>query len=140
MKKWNNKGFSLVELIIVIAIMAVLMAVLAPFMINYVERSRVQKDESALDEVLNSTHIALSVDEVYNNALSTGVVVTINDNSVVTANSDPLRQELQKICPEPIEFQSKKYMNRGGETIGITFSNPHGTFILDPSWVEEENN
>lgn len=29
-KKMNNKGFSLVELIIVIAIMAVLMVVLAP--------------------------------------------------------------------------------------------------------------
>ena len=30
MKKMNNKGFSLVELIIVIAIMAVLIVVLAP--------------------------------------------------------------------------------------------------------------
>ena len=39
MKK-NNKGFSLVELIIVIAIMAVLIGVLAPQFIKYVEQSR----------------------------------------------------------------------------------------------------
>ena len=39
MKK-NNKGFSLVELIIVIAIMAVLVGVLAPQFIKYVEQSR----------------------------------------------------------------------------------------------------
>ena len=43
MKK-NNKGFSLVELIIVIAIMAVLVGVLAPQFIKYVEQSRRGKD------------------------------------------------------------------------------------------------
>ena len=44
MKKMNNKGFSLVELIVVIAIMAVLVGVLAPQFIKYVERSRVSTD------------------------------------------------------------------------------------------------
>ncbi len=44
MKKTNNKGFSLVELIIVIAIMAVLIGVLAPQFIKYVERSRESTD------------------------------------------------------------------------------------------------
>lgn len=43
-KKLNNKGFSLVELIIVIAIMAVLVGVLAPQYMRYVERSRVSAD------------------------------------------------------------------------------------------------
>ena len=36
-KKMNNKGFSLVELIIVIAIMVILVAVLAPQYLKYVE-------------------------------------------------------------------------------------------------------
>lgn len=43
-KKMNNKGFSLVELIIVIAIMAVLVAVLAPQYIKFVEKSRESTD------------------------------------------------------------------------------------------------
>ena len=43
MKK-NNKGFSLVELIIVIAIMAVLIGVLAPQFIKYVEQGRRSTD------------------------------------------------------------------------------------------------
>ena len=40
MKKTNNKGFSLVELIVVIAIMAVLVGVAAPTFIKYVDQSR----------------------------------------------------------------------------------------------------
>ena len=43
MKKMNTKGFSLVELIIVIAIMAILAAALAPQLIKYLEESRAAK-------------------------------------------------------------------------------------------------
>lgn len=63
MKK-NNKGFSLVELIIVIAIMAVLMAVLAPQFLRYVERSRYQKDMSAVGELENAMKVAASNETV----------------------------------------------------------------------------
>ena len=50
MKK-NNSGFSLVELIIVIAIMAVLIGVLAPQFIKYVERSRESTDLQNIEEI-----------------------------------------------------------------------------------------
>lgn len=49
MKKMNNKGFSLVELIIVIAIMAILVGVLAPQYLKYVEKSRTSADKDQLD-------------------------------------------------------------------------------------------
>ena len=45
-EKMNDKGFSLIELIIVIAIMAVLVVVLAPQYLKYVERSRNSTDIS----------------------------------------------------------------------------------------------
>lgn len=50
MKK-NNKGFSLVELIVVIAIMVVLIAVLGSTILGYVEKSKYSKDIQALDSV-----------------------------------------------------------------------------------------
>lgn len=48
MKKLNNKGFSLVELIIVIAIMAILVGVVGTQVIPYLENSRKAKDVQIL--------------------------------------------------------------------------------------------
>ncbi len=56
----GDAGFSLVELIIVIAIMAALIAILAPQYIKYVERSRKQADITVATEVLNAAKVAAS--------------------------------------------------------------------------------
>ncbi len=47
----NNKGFSLVELVITIAIMAVLIAILAPLFVKYVEQSRRSRDIQTADRI-----------------------------------------------------------------------------------------
>ena len=68
-KKRNKMGFSLVELIVVIAIMAIMTAVLAPSLLSYVERSRAQKDTSAMSEVTNAIMLALADQNVYDEVL-----------------------------------------------------------------------
>lgn len=79
MKKTNNKGFSLVELIIVIAIMAVLIAVLAPQFLRYVERSRYQKDMSAVGELENAMKVAVSNETAVAGVTTWPVVATITN-------------------------------------------------------------
>lgn len=56
-EKMNNKGFSLVELIIVIAIMAVLVVVLAPQYLKYVERSRNSTDVSNATAIVTACQV-----------------------------------------------------------------------------------
>lgn len=65
MKKMNNKGFSLVELIIVIAIMAILAAALAPQLIKYLEKSRESTDAQTCDTIKSSFNAALTNEEAY---------------------------------------------------------------------------
>jgi len=60
MKKFfkNNKGFTLVELIIVIAVMAVLTVVVAPQYLKYVEDSRIATDQNAIGELAHIVEIS----------------------------------------------------------------------------------
>ena len=126
-KEMNNKGFSLVELIIVIAIMAVLVGVLAPQFLRYVEQSRVQKDESAMGEVNNAVKIACSLEEVYD-ALGAGTT-TISfgaSSAALTSGVTELDDELAKTIPEFTAFSSKKYKGADA-TCTITINASSGT-------------
>ena len=89
-----NGGFSLVEIVVVIAIMAILVGVLAPAYLRYVEKSRKQKDESAADEIMHATeNIVLSGE--YTVTADT-VLVTYDSVNGVTVQNDPLGSALQK--------------------------------------------
>ncbi len=74
MKKTDNKGFSVVELIIVIAIMAIIIALLVPQFLKHMERSREAKDLQDI-ETYKSTVEAMVVD----NAIPDGnIIIGIN--------------------------------------------------------------
>lgn len=81
--KLNNKGFSLVELIIVIAIMAILAAALAPQLIKYIEKSRISSDKTAAASVKSAFDTAISNEDAYDEAVA-------GANSVTCSNSGDL--------------------------------------------------
>ena len=66
----KNKGFSLVELIIVIAIMAILAAAIAPALIRYIDKSRRSDDVAAAETLNTATQAAFANEDAYDEVQS----------------------------------------------------------------------
>lgn len=128
----NNKGFSLVELIIVVAIMAVLVGVLAPQYLRYVEKSRIQADKTTFSEVVSAVKTVSSTDEGFD-------ALTGNDNVTVTvsggnatvgcSNTTLLTEVSRTLGGTSLTYKSKLYRNTSG-TITVTISGSEATFTI----------
>lgn len=139
MKKMNNKGFSLVELIIVIAIMAILIAVLAPQYLRYVEKSRLQSDNSAIGEVANAVKVA-AADDNLNSSIRSATNVTIQVSNGPTCTTVPdLQTELQRVCGSNIELKSNKYGNATAPTVSVSIDSDGVANVFGQDYFSDVN-
>ena len=139
-KKLGNQGFSLVELIVVIAIMAVLVGVLAPTLIRNVEKSRESTDMQTLDSIKSSVTTALSLESV-NNALAAETSNTvnltlagINSESDATSLAGLLKSELSDDGVLTATWKSKAASATGNNiSISITKAGKVSVSVVDSS-------
>lgn len=80
----KNKGFSLVELIVVIAIMAILVGVAVPVYSSYIEKAEISKDKQLVDEVAHALQIAYAGEQFD----GTATVVLTESGASVSGGSD----------------------------------------------------
>lgn len=109
----NRKGFTLVELIVVVAILGVLMAVLVPQYIQYVEKTRVAADEAYIGEMSHAMELIAAGNETVGGKTCIVQILPTGEWFVASgpdnAADGELERELQDIIGEGTAFKSKKY-------------------------------
>ncbi len=142
-KSLTNKGFSLVELIIVVAIMAVLIGVLAPQYLRYVEKTRLQKDNTSISEFANVLKMSAAEETVVNKLNATGEAFKFKpdgtlDTTGVTA--DLLKEIELTMDVDEIKLSSNTYLATGAQPT-ITLKADSSTKILKVTavgWMESQ--
>ena len=147
MKKMNNKGFSLVELIIVIAIMAILAGALAPALLRYIEKTRVSNDKNTAANLKTAVETALANEEVMD-AVATDDsgkaveflsfdITTDNTGATYTGCPAELKTEIeQTLATSKLKIKSMKDLEKKLH-VAIAFGNAGEADVVEVYLVEK---
>ena len=114
-KKKNNKGFTLVELVIVVAILAILVGLLAPQYTKYVEKSRKAADVDNMNEMVKAVQV-YEADTDNDTLTPSETAYTITMTATTTTVSDALKKAVEEYVPD---YASKKLKSKKWGTAGI---------------------
>ena len=116
----NNKGFTLVELIIVVAIIAVLTVVLAPQYVKYIEKSKVAADDNTAATMLQEVEVAIVDAAASGASITTGGDITIDENG--TSADAALDADITAAMTAADGGWENAKLQQEGETYTITVS------------------
>lgn len=144
-KKNDNKGFSLVELIIVVAILAILVGLLAPQYLKYVEKSRKSADASNLSEMVNALQVYAGDSDADDLPYDEYTITISKDGSTVAgtneANSAAAKKAIESATTdfENIQLKSKKWKDDHTYSVitaVVTISETGSTVKYTPSKLQ----
>ena len=151
----KNKGFSLVELIVVIAIMAILVGVAVPVYTNYIDKANAAKDEQLLGEINNAFAIVCAGEALDINTVTNATIAVDDDGAidlagmkVYTASGEVagiaakmvevLGEGLKFNTIETISYNKTTHKFVAGELLAFQYGG--GTIYLSPADIEALKN
>lgn len=113
MKKSNKKGFTLVELVVVIAIIGVLAAILVPSMMGYVKKSRLKTANSNAKTAYNSVATWVADMETKGNPVTFGAgngvtVDCVNGTATADITADDTKNDLAGVVKDCLSDNGKE--------------------------------
>ena len=111
--KQNKNGFTLIELIVVVAILGVLMAVLVPQYIQYVQKSREAKAKQECSQVVGVANLEL-IDSYMNGTFS-----NISDTVTMSENEQFMNSVYET---SNVEEDSIKALKASSATVSISYA------------------
>lgn len=117
----RNRGFSLIELIIVVAIMTILAGFLAPMLVRYINKSRLSTDINTGRELAMAITSVVADDAVKDNAVEHATPQPVEDMD----GNDFKKAVYEMLSVDEIKGKSKK------DADGNPFSNPVFYYTLD---------
>ncbi len=130
----NNKGFSLIELIIVIAIMAVLVAIIAPNLTKYLGSSKTKTDQKNADELASQLQTCITE---YDTDQSTSLGASIGGGTMnitwsgkTATSSSPADTTFDGIVNANITSDTKSKENGSPASADITYNSTTKVYTI----------
>lgn len=130
-KKKNNKGFTLVELVIVIAILAILVGLLAPQYTKYIEKSRKSADASNMDELVKAIQVYATDNAITLTGTETAKTITIKltDTGVNCGDDTFAKAAFAEYVPNYENIKRKSNQWKGDPTVEVKVAADGGVTV-----------
>ena len=104
----KNNGFTLIELIVTVAIMVVLVGILSVVVIGYIDKAKIAKDVQAADELSRAVRrsIVLNEDNIQDDIVKGSISANVSWNSANATITDSVDSSQEENTSERIDTEN----------------------------------
>lgn len=132
--KKNNKGFSLVELIVVVLIMAIIAVALSPQVMKWVGNARIAADNTSYNALVSNAQLAYANENVFTTCKGETYTVTMDGtNTKVTGGTDSKRVKFTDEMDNLVDDWTNIKAKVSGATYTFTITDGKVTKVVEPN-------